>query len=100
MKIPPRQIWLPKLGPSIKNPEIGRDATRAFENFRGNERVVWMIPEITRPKRWKSGDIVHLAVPSEEFERIDIVHMTEEWRLYAAPTVNVPATVDGLLDAW
>jgi hypothetical protein len=28
------------------------------------------------------------------------VHVSEEGRLYAAPTVSVPATVDGLLDAW
>jgi hypothetical protein len=100
MKFQPLQIWLPKLGPSIKKSEISRDATRAFENFRGDERVVWMIPEITRPARWKSDDVVHLAVPSEEFDRIDIVHISEEGRLYAAPTVGVPATVDGLLDAW
>jgi hypothetical protein len=100
MKLQPLQIWLPKLGPSIKKSEISRDATRAFENFRGDERVVWMIPEITRPARWKSDDVVHLAVPSEEFDRIDIVHISEEGRLYAAPTVGVPATVDGLLDAW
>jgi len=73
---------------------------RAFENFRGDERVVWMIPEITRLARWKSGDVVHLAVPSEEFDRIDIVHITGEGRLFAAPTVIVPDTVDGLLDAW
>jgi hypothetical protein len=87
-------------GPSIKNPEIAGDATRAFQNFRGDERVVWMIPEITKPKHWKKDDVVHLAVPSEEFDRIDIVHISEEGRLYATPTVTVPLTVDGLLDAW
>ncbi len=60
-----------------------------------------MLPEIRKPLRWRSGGISNLAVPSEEFERIDIVHVTEDGRVHA-PTANgmMPSTVEGLLDAW
>jgi hypothetical protein len=96
----PLQIWFPRLGGSIKLPRVGRDATRAFEHWR-DEQLVWMLPEIRTPMRWRVNDTGILAVPSEEFDRIDIVQVTEQGRVYA-PVANalMPATIDGLLDVW
>ena len=96
----PLQIWLPRLGPSIKRPEIGRDAMRAFELWR-DELVVWTLPEIREAARWRSGGIGHLAIPSEEFDQIDIVHVTDDGRVYTPTAENMtPRAVEGLLDAW
>jgi hypothetical protein len=65
------------------------------------EPVVWLLPEIRTPVRWSSGDIRNLAVPSEEFDKIDILHVSEKGRIYA-PGVNgnLPSTLAGLLDCW
>jgi hypothetical protein len=96
----PLQVWLPLLGGSIKRPKVGRDAARAFKEWR-DELVVWTMPKLQRPRRWRSDGVGHLAVPAEEFERIDIVHVTEDGRIYA-PTIKgrTPGTVDGLLYEW
>jgi hypothetical protein len=91
---------VPWLGPSIENPEVGRDATRAFELWR-DELVVWMLPEFREPRRWRRDGIGYLAVPAEEFDRIDVVHVTEDGRVHnRAAREKLPRTVDGLLDAW
>jgi hypothetical protein len=96
----PLQIWFPRLGGSIKLPRVGRDATRAFERWR-DELQVWMLPEIRTPVRWRINDMGILAVPSEEFDRIDIVQVTEEGRVYAPVAKGLmPDTIDGLLEVW
>ena len=94
------QLWLPSLGRSLNFPEVGRDAQRAFKVWRG-EPVVWMLPELRTPVRWSSLGIWNLAVPSEELDKIDILHISEKGRIYA-PGVkgNLPSTLDGLLDCW
>lgn len=96
----PIQVWYPTLGRSIKFPENGRDAMRAFGLCRG-ELLVWMLPEIHTPVRWRVNGVGILAVPSEEFDRIDIVQVTEQGRVYAPVAKGLmPPTIDGLLDAW
>jgi hypothetical protein len=75
----PLQIWLPRLGRSIKFAATAHDAKRAFELWR-DEVVVWMMPGIPNARRWRSHGLLNLAVPAEEFDRIDIVHLTEDGR--------------------
>ena len=101
MKTKPLQIWLPRFGESIKFPEIGRDAMRAFESWR-DELVVWMLPEARQPVRWRLNGIGHLVIHSEEiFDRIEIAHMTEDGHIQSPTTKDMmPPTVEGLLDAW
>ena len=73
---------------------------RAYELWQG-EPLLWLLPEIRSPSRWQVNGIWNLAVPSEEFDRIDIIHVTEDGRVYAPSAErNLPKTVDGLLDAW
>ncbi len=100
MKLKALQIWLPRIGGSIKRPQTSRDAVRAFQRWR-DELVVWMLPEIHKPARWRTNGIGNLAVPAEAFERIDVVHVTEQGDVYA-PTVKgmMPGTVEGLLQSW
>lgn len=94
------QLWLPAFGASIKRSETGRDAMRAYELWQG-EPLVWLLPEIRSPSRWEVRGLWNLAVPSEEFDRIDVIHVTEDGRLYAPSAERkLPKTVDGLLDAW
>ena len=70
------QLWLPCLGRSLNFPEVSRDAQRAFELWQG-EPVVWMLPEIRTPARWSSRGIRNLAVPSEEIDKIDVLHVSD-----------------------
>ena len=94
------QLWLPCLGRSLNFPEVSRDAQRAFEVWQG-EPVVWMLPEIRTPVRWRSRGIWNLAVPSEEIDKIDIVHISEKGRIYAPGAEgHFPSTLDRLLDCW
>ena len=100
MRMQPLQLWLPAFGTSVKRPETGRDAIRAFELWQG-EPLVWLLPEIRSPSRWEVNGIRNLAVPSEDFDRIDVIHVTEDGRLYAPSAEHkLPRAVDGLLDAW
>jgi hypothetical protein len=97
----PLQLWLPFLGQSINSEEVGRDAQRAFQEWRG-EPTVWLLPELEKPLRWVEHDTPQLAVPSEGFDRVDIVHVNKDGYVYA-PTATerfVRRTVDGLLEAW
>jgi hypothetical protein len=100
MTVKPLQLWLPRLGGGIGNPEIARDAARAFQ-LRAGEPVLWMLPELGHPVRWQVAGVRHLAMPAEAFERIDIVHVTAEGLVYAptAPDI-VLGDLDSLLDAW
>jgi hypothetical protein len=100
MKLKPLQIWFPRIGGSIKRPQTSRDSMRAFELWR-DELVIWMLPEIHKPARWRINGIGNLAVPAEEFERIDVVHVTEQGCVYA-PTAKgiMPDTIEGLLRSW
>jgi hypothetical protein len=96
----PLQIWLPWLGRGIKDPEVAGDAIRAFELWR-DELVVWLLPKLSEPRRWRSDGIGHLAVPSEEFDRIDVGNVTADGRVHSrAAQGKLPLTVDGLLEAW
>ena len=62
---------------------------------------MWLLPEIRSPSRWEVNGIRNLAVPSEDFDRIDVIHVTEDGRLYAPSAEHkLPRAVDGLLDAW
>jgi hypothetical protein len=73
---------------------------RAFELWRG-ELLIWMLPEIRTPVRWRVDGTGILAVPSEEFDRVDIVHVAEQGRVHAPVAKGImPATIDGLLGAW
>lgn len=100
MTVRPLQLWLPRLGGGIGNPKIGRDAARSFQCWEG-EALLWMLPELRHLVRWEVAGIRNLALPSEQFERIDIVHVTADG-LVDAPTAHniLPADIDGLLDAW
>jgi hypothetical protein len=96
----PLQLWLPCLGRSLNFPEVSRDAQRAFELWQG-EAVVWMLPEIRTPVRWSSRGIRNLGVPSEEIDKIDIVHVSEKGQIYAPGAEgHFPSTLDGLFDCW
>jgi hypothetical protein len=96
----PLQVWLPTLGQSLNFPEVRRDAQRAFQEWRG-EPVVWLLPEIVRPVRWRLSGIWNLAVPAEGFDRIDVVHVSERGRIYAPGVVGrTPTKIDGLLESW
>ena len=99
-RMEPLQVWLPTLGPSLNFPEVRRDARRAFQEWQG-EPVVWMLPEISRPVRWRLSGIWNLAVPAEGFDRIDVVNVSERGRIYAPGVVGrTPTKIDGLLDRW
>jgi hypothetical protein len=56
MQIPSLQLWLPVFGASIKRPETGRDAMRAYELWQG-EPLLWLLPEIRSPSRWRVNGI-------------------------------------------
>jgi hypothetical protein len=95
----PFQLWLPTLGPNINREEIGRDARRAFEQWRG-ELTVWLLPELKKPRRWVERDTPQLVLPSEGFERVDVIHVNEDDYVYApTATKRFRRTVDGLLEA-
>jgi hypothetical protein len=94
------QLWLPCLGRSLNFPEVSRDAQRAFELWQG-ESVVWMLPEIRTPVRWSSRGIQNLAVPSEDIDKIDVLHLSDTGRVYAPGAEgHFPSTLDGLFDCW
>jgi hypothetical protein len=99
MKIKPIQIWLPGFGGSIHRPKVRSDAMRAFRLQR-DELVVWMLPEIFRTAHWREAEIGSIAIPSEEFERIDVVHVSEDGRIHAHGMQPIPDSVDGLLEDW
>jgi hypothetical protein len=100
MKIKPIQIWFPGFGGSIHRPKVRSDAMRAFR-LQSDELVVWMLPEITRTARWREGEIGSIAIPSEEFERIDVAHVSQDGRIHARGMQQpIPATIDGLLEDW
>jgi hypothetical protein len=100
MKMKPLQLWLPSFGRTLNFGPVSRDARRAFEAWDG-ELIIWMLPEIKRLVRWRSGGVKHLAVPSEEFEKIDVLHIDDSGTVYAPEVMGeLPRTIEGLLEAW
>jgi hypothetical protein len=93
------QVWLPQLGGSIHRPRIARDAARTFQQWQ-DELVVWLLPEVSAPRRWQVARLGNLALPSETFERIDIVHVTEDGDIYAPTRPDLPLSIGGLLEGW
>jgi hypothetical protein len=55
---------------------------------------------IPNARRWRSYGFRQLAIPAEEFDRIDIAHVTEDGRLSVPTVSSLPAHIEGLLDAW
>ncbi len=93
------QVWLPTLGGSLNLGETSRDAGRAFGAWDG-ESVVWLLPMIKRPVRWRDQSIGHLALPSESLDLINVVHVTEKRMICAPVRQDLPTDIVGLLDAW
>ena len=93
------QVWLPTFASKINLPDAGRDARRAFELWR-NESLVFLLPELKEPKRFSANGVHALAIPSEQLDRIDILHINSEGAIYAPTASALPPTVDGLLEAW
>jgi hypothetical protein len=90
---------MPLLSGSFDLGETNRDARRVFGAWQ-SESVVWLLPMVKRLVRWRDQRIRQLALPSESFDRIDIVHVTEEGMIYSPVRQDLPTEVDGLLDAW
>jgi hypothetical protein len=59
---------------------------RAFRAWRGEHRV-WMRPGLSEVRRWARNvegiRFVEMALPSEHFDRVDVVHVDVERRAYA-----------------
>lgn len=70
----PLQVWFPAIEPSIDVPEVRRDAERAFREWK-NEDVVWLLPHLHETIRWREGPNRVLAVPSECWEYIEVLHV-------------------------
>ncbi len=81
----PLQIWLPALNYSPLVPRTRRDILRACQLWNGEHRV-WFLPGLKEPRSW-CRDLEGLtfresAVPSESFDRVDVIHVETDGRAY------------------
>jgi hypothetical protein len=97
----PLQLWLPILGPSLGCPAVQRDRQRAQEAWCG-EQIVWLVPGLKEPIRWREGVYAHLAVDAEHLECVHIFHVGASGYVWGpASERRFPeGTVNSLLQAW
>ena len=83
---PPVQLWLPLFGHSPRIPEVGRDIERAFSSWQGEHRL-WLLPGLSERRLWVHEQagvrFLEAAIPSESFDRIDVLHVDADRRVYA-----------------
>ncbi|WJW97219.1 hypothetical protein [Priestia aryabhattai] len=103
----PIQLWLPYLQTrSWFDAPFKRDIERAMKSWKGEERI-WLLPSCKEKTCWvrEETNIVECAIPSETFNLITVVHISEEGYMYPPGGNCIPTEWEGqipndLLEQW
>ncbi len=76
------QVWAPMIELSPYDGPFSRDLDRARREWDGEDRI-WLMPNLIKSVRWKSKALFwERAVPSEQFNVINVYHVDEGRRMY------------------